>query len=165
MSSARERKQAKWKLNLFRFTIQCVSVDSTSFVIYPELEATEVRFSALKQYLCSFYFRIDNETGGIQWNTLHILLVLVKGKVKERAIKRWLQWKFHFAQIYLSICLSIVQCTCIYYSSLPSIRTVTIFSDLVNFWTHQCYSLVRAIDGWKSLCETAKDNNDILCTT
>ena len=46
--------------------IQCVSVDSTSFVIYPELEATEVRFSALKQYLCSFYFRIDNETGRIQ---------------------------------------------------------------------------------------------------
>ena len=46
--------------------IQCVSVDSTSFVIYPELEATEVRFSALKRYLCSFYFRIDNETGRIQ---------------------------------------------------------------------------------------------------
>ena len=46
--------------------IQCVSVDSTSFVIYPELEATEVKFSALKRYLCSFYFRIDNETGRIQ---------------------------------------------------------------------------------------------------
>ena len=46
--------------------IQCVSVDSTSFVIYPELEATEVRFSALKRYLCSFCFRIDNETGRIQ---------------------------------------------------------------------------------------------------
>ena len=46
--------------------IQCVSVDSTSFVIYPELEATEVAFSALIRYLCSFYFRIDNETGGIQ---------------------------------------------------------------------------------------------------
>ena len=35
-------------------------MDSTSFVIYPELEATEleVRFSALKRYLCSFYFSI-----------------------------------------------------------------------------------------------------------
>ena len=55
--------------NLFSFVkrdIQCVSVDSASFVIYPELEATEVRFSALKRYLCSFYFRIDNETGRIQ---------------------------------------------------------------------------------------------------
>ena len=52
--------------------IQCVSMDSTSFVIYPELEATEVRFSALKRYLCSFYFRRDNETGRIQWNTLYI---------------------------------------------------------------------------------------------
>ena len=52
-------------------SIQCVSVDSTSFVIYPELEATGVRFTALKRYLCSFYFRIDNETGGIQWNTLY----------------------------------------------------------------------------------------------
>ena len=51
--------------------IQCVSVDSTSFVIYPELEATEVRFPALKRYLCSFYFRIDNQTGRIQWNTLY----------------------------------------------------------------------------------------------
>ena len=47
-------------------SIQCVSLGSTSFVIYPELEATEVRFSALKRYLCSFYFRIDNETGRIQ---------------------------------------------------------------------------------------------------
>ena len=46
--------------------VQCVSVNSASFVIYPELEATEVRFSAFKRYLCSFYFRIDNETGGIQ---------------------------------------------------------------------------------------------------
>ena len=50
----------------FPETIQCVSVDSTSFVIYPELEATEARFSALKRYLCSFYFRIDNVTGRIQ---------------------------------------------------------------------------------------------------
>ena len=40
--------------------IQCVTLDSASFVIYPELEATEARFSALKRYLCSFYFRIDN---------------------------------------------------------------------------------------------------------
>ena len=46
-------------------------MDSTSFVIYPELEATEVRLLALKRYLCSFYFRIDNETGRIQWNTLY----------------------------------------------------------------------------------------------
>ena len=46
--------------------VQCVSVDSTSLVIYPELEATEVRFPALKRYLCNFYFGIDNETGRIQ---------------------------------------------------------------------------------------------------
>ena len=51
---------------ILQLTIQCVSVDSTSFVIYPELEATEVRFSALKRYQCSFYFRIHNETGRIQ---------------------------------------------------------------------------------------------------
>ena len=43
--------------------IQCVSVDSASLIIYPEIKATEVTFSALKRYLCSFYFRIDNETG------------------------------------------------------------------------------------------------------
>ena len=42
-------------------TIQCVSVDSASLIIYPEIKATEVTFSALKRYLCSFYFRIDNE--------------------------------------------------------------------------------------------------------
>ena len=47
-------------------------MDSTSFVIYPELEATEVRLSTLKRYLCSFYFRIDNKTGWIHRNTLYI---------------------------------------------------------------------------------------------
>ena len=47
-------------------TIQCVSVDSASLIIYPEIKATEVAFSALKRYLCSFFFRIDNETGRIQ---------------------------------------------------------------------------------------------------
>ena len=52
--------------------IQCVSVDSASLIIYPEIKATEVTFSALKRYLCSFYFRIDNETGGIHRNTLYI---------------------------------------------------------------------------------------------
>ena len=46
--------------------IQCVSVDSACLIIYPEIKATEVAFSALKRYLCSFYFRIDNETGRIQ---------------------------------------------------------------------------------------------------
>ena len=51
--------------------IQCVSVDSASLIIYPEIKATEVAFSALKRYLCSFYFRIDNETGGIHRNTLY----------------------------------------------------------------------------------------------
>ena len=53
--------------------IQCVSLDSASLIIYPEIKATEVTFSALKRYLCSFYFRIDNETGGIQGNTVYIL--------------------------------------------------------------------------------------------
>ena len=52
--------------------IQCVSVDSTSLIIYPEIKATEVAFSALKHYLSSFHFRIDNETGGIHRNTLYI---------------------------------------------------------------------------------------------
>ena len=58
--------------SLYSLDIQCVSVDSTSFVIYPELEATEVRFSALNRCFCSFYFRIDNETGGNHRNTLYI---------------------------------------------------------------------------------------------
>ena len=61
------------KLSSFQI-IQCVSVDSTSFVIYPELEETEIRFSALKRCLSSFYFRIDNETGRIQRNTLYIYI-------------------------------------------------------------------------------------------
>ena len=52
-------------------SIQCVSVDSASLIIYPEIKATEVTFSALKRYLCSFYFRIDNETGGIDRDTLY----------------------------------------------------------------------------------------------
>ena len=47
-------------------------MDSASLIIYPEIKATEVAFSALKRYLCSFYFRIDNETGRIQRNTLYI---------------------------------------------------------------------------------------------
>ena len=47
-------------------SIQCISVDSASFVIYPEIKATEVPFQSLKTYLFSFYFRIDNETGRIQ---------------------------------------------------------------------------------------------------
>ena len=46
-------------------------MDSPSLIIYPEIKATEVAFSALKQYLCSFYFRIDNETGKIHRNTLY----------------------------------------------------------------------------------------------
>ena len=41
-------------------TIQCVSLDSPSFVIYPDIKATEVKALKLKCYLCSFYFRIDN---------------------------------------------------------------------------------------------------------
>ena len=64
-SGERER-ESKGRQDKTAIHIQCVSVDSTSFVIYPELEATEGRFSALKRYLCSFYFRIDNETGRIQ---------------------------------------------------------------------------------------------------
>ena len=52
--------------------IQCVSVDSASFVIYPEPKATEVSLSALKWYLCSFYFRINNEPGWIHRNTLYL---------------------------------------------------------------------------------------------
>ena len=58
-------------------------MDSTSFVIYPELEATEVRFSALKRYLCSFYFRIDNETGGIHRNTLYTRYYYYTRKKKQ----------------------------------------------------------------------------------
>ena len=54
------------------YCIQCVSLDSTRLIIYPEIKATEVTFSSLKWYLCSFYFRIDNETSGIHRNTLYI---------------------------------------------------------------------------------------------
>ena len=51
--------------------IQCVSVDSASLIIYPEIKATEVLFQSWKCYLRNFYFRIDNETGGIHRNTLY----------------------------------------------------------------------------------------------
>ena len=50
-----------------RSNIQCVYLDSPSIIsLYPEIKATDIRFSALKRYLSSFYFRIDNETGRIQ---------------------------------------------------------------------------------------------------
>ena len=39
-------------------TIQCVSVDSASLIIYPEIKATEVPFFSWNTYLCSFTFRI-----------------------------------------------------------------------------------------------------------
>ena len=39
-------------------SIQCVYLDSPSFVIYPEIKATEVKFSSSKRFLLSFYFRI-----------------------------------------------------------------------------------------------------------
>ena len=54
-----------------RAPIQCVSLDSTSLIIYPEIKATEVSFQSWKCYLCSFYFRMDNETGGIYRNTVY----------------------------------------------------------------------------------------------
>ena len=54
-------------------------MDSASLIIYPEIKATEVTFSALKRYLCSFYFRIDNETGGIHRNTLYVCMYLARG--------------------------------------------------------------------------------------
>ena len=38
--------------------IQCVSLDSASPIIYPEIKATEVPFQSWNPYLCSFYFRI-----------------------------------------------------------------------------------------------------------
>ena len=34
--------------------VQCVSLDSTSLIIYPEIKATEVPFQSWKSYLCSF---------------------------------------------------------------------------------------------------------------
>ena len=34
--------------------IQCVSVDSASLIIYPEIKATEVTFSALKRTSVAF---------------------------------------------------------------------------------------------------------------
>ena len=61
-----------YKYNRHFLHIQCVSVDSASFVIYPETKATEVNLSALKWYLCSFYFRIDNEAGWVHRNTLYM---------------------------------------------------------------------------------------------
>ena len=48
MYVAMERESDEKKSHGDRRTIQCVFVNSTSFVIYPDLEATEVRFSALK---------------------------------------------------------------------------------------------------------------------
>ena len=41
----------------------CISPVSLS-VIYPEIKATEVPFSALKCYLCSFIFRITKLNWG-----------------------------------------------------------------------------------------------------
>ena len=34
--------------------IKCVSLDSNSLIIYPEIKATEVPFQSSKPYLCSF---------------------------------------------------------------------------------------------------------------
>ena len=55
--------------------LQCVSLDLPNFVIllvYPEIKAAAVEFKAERKLsLCSFFFRIDNETGRIQRNTLY----------------------------------------------------------------------------------------------
>ena len=54
---------------------QRVSLDSSSFVIYPKIKATEVTFLVLihlRTELSSFYFRIYNETGEIRRNTLQV---------------------------------------------------------------------------------------------
>ena len=53
--------------------IQCVSLDSPSFIIYPEINATEVAFPALKSLLQWPLFQ-DNETnlGESKRNTLYI---------------------------------------------------------------------------------------------
>ena len=39
-------------------------MDLPTFVIYPEIKATEVNFSALKTYLCSYQFRITKGNWG-----------------------------------------------------------------------------------------------------
>ena len=38
--------------------LQCVSLDFTSLIIYPEIKATEALFQSGNMYLCSFCFRI-----------------------------------------------------------------------------------------------------------
>ena len=46
-----------WNLKSIHYIIlriQCVSVDSASLIIYPEIKATEVAFQSWKPYLCSF---------------------------------------------------------------------------------------------------------------
>ena len=45
--------------------MQCVSLDSDSFVINPEIKATEVKVSALKNLIfCSYYFRRTKQNWG-----------------------------------------------------------------------------------------------------
>ena len=66
-------------------------LDLFSFV-YPEIKATEARFSALKRYLCSFYFGIDNETCGIQRNTLCTTTTTTRLQIDlylDRTVKKW----------------------------------------------------------------------------
>ena len=75
--------------------IQCVSVDSASLIIYSEIKATEVPFRSWKCYLCSFYFRIDNETGGIQWNTLYKIAHFY---TLWHYLCLWLYWKLALHQ-------------------------------------------------------------------
>ena len=55
-----------------RFTLCCFGFRQLRY-IYPEIKAIEVRFSALKLYLCSFYIRIYNETGGNPKKQTHCL--------------------------------------------------------------------------------------------
>ena len=47
--------------------------------IYLEIKATELEFSTSKLHLCNFFFRIDNETGGIPRNTLYVYLRIQGG--------------------------------------------------------------------------------------
>ena len=57
---------------MYRQEVQCVSLDSPTFVIYPEIKATEVIiFSLLKLSSAAIVSGQQNDTGGIQRNTLY----------------------------------------------------------------------------------------------
>ena len=77
------------------FYIQCVSLDSISFIIYPDIKATESTFSALMLYHFGFYFRITKQNQKIQRNTLCSKLLQVSSLCSKLLLYYILQLLLH----------------------------------------------------------------------